>query len=63
MSLANAMSSEPCVQPGSGASSEIAPRGGRKLLKFTIDVPIDLRSQDRPVFAPSGTPATTTTNG
>jgi Tfp pilus assembly protein PilN len=57
------VSSVPGLSEAKVASSEIAPRGGRKLLKFTIDVPIDLRSQDRPVFAPSGTPATTTTNG
>jgi Tfp pilus assembly protein PilN len=42
-------------------SSTVEPRGGRNIVQFQIDVPIDQRSQDRPTLSATGSAVPTST--
>ncbi|MEW6583864.1 MAG: PilN domain-containing protein, partial [Actinomycetota bacterium] len=43
-------------------SSTAEARGGRRVVKFVVDVPVDQRAQDRPILT-TGVPAPTSTTG
>lgn len=52
--------------PGLGeaklTNSTAEARGGRKIVQYQIDVPIDQRAQDRPTLSTAGVPASTPTS-